>query len=208
MAEWGGTSLLVDPEQFPDPELDVAEDEKLDAQRAVLAGGCFWCVEGVYVAVDGILAVTSGYSGGSADTADYQTVCSGRTGHAEVVEVQFDPSKISYGQVLRLFFSIAHDPTQMNRQGMDVGTQYRSAIFYLDERQKRVAEAYVAQLNGAGVFNRPIVTQIVPLEAFYRAEEYHQNYAARNPGQPYIQAVALPKIKKLREHFPNKLRKS
>ena len=207
MAGWGDTWLRVPPEEFPDPEVDVASDAGGE-RVAVLAGGCFWCVEVVYAAVDGVLSVTSGYAGGTAETADYRTVCSGTTDHAEAVQIRFDPRRISYGQILKLFFSIAHDPTQLNRQGADVGRQYRSAIFYADEQQKRVAEAYIEQLNRSGVLRGPIVTELQPLEAFYEAEEYHQDYAARNPAQPYIAAVALPKLRKLREHFPERLKRS
>ena len=167
----------------------------------MLAGGCFWCVEAVYAEVEGVLGLTSGYAGGSAETADYETVCTGRTGHAEAVQVRFDPSKISYGQVLKLFFSVAHDPTTLNRQGADAGTQYRSAIFYADDEQKRVAQAYIDQLDTAGVFSGKIVTSLEPLTAFYVAEEYHQGYAASHPNQPYIAAVAMPKVQKLRKYF-------
>jgi peptide-methionine (S)-S-oxide reductase len=208
MADWGDTWLRVSPEEFPDPVVDAAASETGGEQVAVLAGGCFWCVEAVYAAVDGVLAVTSGYAGGTAETADYQTVCSGTTDHAEAVQVRFDPRRTSYGQILKLFFSIAHDPTQLNRQGADVGRQYRSAIFYADEQQKRIAEAYIEQLDRAGVLRGPIVTELQPLEAFYEAEAYHQGYAARNPAQPYIAAVAMPKVRKLREHFPERLKRT
>jgi len=166
----------------------------------VLAGGCFWCVEAVYKDLQGVSSVKSGYAGGSADTADYETVSSGTTNHAESVEVVYDPSKISYGQILKVFFSIAHDPTQLNRQGPDSGRQYRSAIFYGDNEQKRVAEAYIGQLNKGHTFDAPIVTEVVPLEAFYEAETYHQDYAARNPLNPYIAINAQPKVRKLRAY--------
>jgi peptide-methionine (S)-S-oxide reductase len=204
MAGPGDGWLLVSPEDVPDPEFDPAAAG--GEQSAVLAGGCFWCVEAVYVEVEGVLAVTSGYAGGTRESADYRTVCGGRTDHAEVVKVTFDPSQISYGQVLKLFFSIAHDPTQLNRQGADIGRQYRSAVFYVDEQQQQIAESYIMQLNASGVLTGPIVTEVVPLEAFYEAEEYHQNYAARNPAQPYIAAVALPKVRKLREHYGQRLK--
>jgi len=206
MAGWGDTSLLISPDEFPDPIEDIAPAPGVAEQSVVLAGGCFWCVEAVYAEVDGILGLTSGYAGGSAETADYETVCTGRTGHAEAVQVRFDPNKISYGQVLKLFFSVAHDPTTLNRQGADVGTQYRSAIFYADEEQKRVAQAYIDQLNQAGVFRGKIVTSLEPLEAFYVAEEYHQGYAAAHPNQPYIAAVAMPKVQKLRTYYSDKLK--
>ena len=204
MAGWGDTSLQISPEEFPDPEVDVAGGA--GEQSVVLAGGCFWCIEAVYAEVEGVLGLTSGYAGGTAETADYQTVCTGRTGHAEAVQVRFDPQKISYGQILKLFFSVAHDPTLLNRQGADVGTQYRSAIFYADAEQKRVAEAYIDQLNRAGVFRGKIVTSLEPLEAFYVAEEYHQGYAANHPNQPYIAAVAMPKVQKLRTYFSGRLK--
>jgi peptide-methionine (S)-S-oxide reductase len=202
---YGDTWLLVPPEEFPDPAADVSSTAGGD-QIAVLAGGCFWCLDAVYREIDGVLSVTSGYAGGTAETADYQTVSSGTTDHAETVEIRFDPRRITYGQVLKLFFSIAHDPTQLNRQGADVGRQYRSAIFYVDEEQRQVAEAYIEQLNRAGVFRSPIVTEVTPLDAFYEAEGYHQDYANRNPGQPYVAAVAMPKVNKLRQHFAERLK--
>ncbi|HET9847111.1 MAG TPA: peptide-methionine (S)-S-oxide reductase MsrA [Candidatus Dormibacteraeota bacterium] len=190
----------VSPEEFPDPVVDTALADKPGQGRAVLAGGCFWCVEAVYKNLNGVSAVRSGYAGGSADTADYETVSSGGTNHAESVEVVYDPSRLSYGQILKVFFSIAHDPTQLNRQGPDTGRQYRSAIFYGDDEQKRVAQAYIDQLNKAHVFNKPIVTEVVPLEAFYQAETYHQDYAARNPLNPYIVFNAQPKVRKVRSY--------
>jgi peptide-methionine (S)-S-oxide reductase len=190
----------VSPEDFPDPLVDSALLDKAGQATAVLAGGCFWCVEAVYKNLDGVSAVKSGYAGGSAETADYATVSSGTTNHAEAVEVVYDPSRISYGQILKVFFSIAHDPTQLNRQGPDTGRQYRSAIFYGDDEQKRVAEAYIDQLNEARVFDGPIVTEVVPLEAFFEAETYHQDYAARNPSNPYIVVNAQPKVRKLRSY--------
>jgi peptide-methionine (S)-S-oxide reductase len=190
----------VSPEQFPDPVVDAKLAEQTGQSRAILAGGCFWCVEAVYKNLDGVTSVKSGYAGGTADTADYETVSSGRTDHAESVEVVYDPSRIPYGQILKVFFSIAHDPTQLNRQGPDSGRQYRSAIFYADDEQKRLAQAYIDQLNKAHVFDRPIVTEVVPLEAFYQAETYHQDYAARNPLNPYIVINAQPKVRKLRSY--------
>ena len=190
----------VSPEDFPDPVVDSAIADEPGENRAVLAGGCFWCVEAVYKNLGGVSSVKSGYAGGSADTADYETVSSGTTNHAESVEVVYDPSRLSYGQILKVFFSIAHDPTQLNRQGPDTGRQYRSAIFYIDDEQKRVAEAYIDQLNKAHVFDDPIVTEVVPLERFYEAETYHQNYAARNPLNPYIVFNAQPKVRKLRHY--------
>jgi peptide-methionine (S)-S-oxide reductase len=190
----------VSPEQFPDPIVDAPLAAQAGQRQAVLAGGCFWCVEAVYKDLDGVTSVESGYAGGSADTADYETVSTGSTNHAESVEVRYDPSRISYGQILKVFFSIAHDPTQLNRQGPDTGRQYRSAIFYADDEQKRIAQGYIDQLNKAHVFDRPIVTEVVPLEAFYQAETYHQDYAARNPLNPYIVFNAQPKVRKLRAY--------
>src|SRR6202022_1710152 len=190
----------VSPEEFPDPVRDPALGCKAGPGRAVLAGGCFWCVEAVYKDLVGVSSVKSGYAGGTADTADYETVSSGGTDHAESVEVVYDPSRLSYGQILKVFFAIAHDPTQLNRQGPDPGRQYRSAIFYGDDEQKKVADAYIDQLNKAHVFDHPIVTEVVPLEAFYQAETYHQDYAARNPLNPYIVFNAQPKVRKLRSY--------
>jgi peptide-methionine (S)-S-oxide reductase len=204
MAGWGDTSLLISPDEFPDPEVDAAPSDT--PGEVVLAGGCFWCIEAVYAEVDGVLSLTSGYAGGTAETADYDTVCSGRTDHAEAVLVRFDPKRISFGQVLKLFFSVAHDPTTLNRQGADVGRQYRSAIFYTDAEQQRVAQAYIDQLDQARVFSGPIVTQLQPLEEFFVGEEYHQGYAASHPNQPYIAAVAMPKVQKLRKYFGGQLK--
>ncbi len=198
---------MVSPEQFPDPVDDLVEDPSDGtADRAVLAGGCFWCVEAVYKQLDGVSAVTSGYAGGTRETADYRTVCTGRTDHAEAVEVRFDPARTSYGQLLKVFFSIAHDPTTPDRQGADVGRQYRSAIFYADPAQRRVATAYIEQLKAAKVLNAPIVTEVVPLEAFYQAETYHQDYAARNPDDAYIRHNAAPKVQKVRTYYADKVR--
>src|ERR1700682_4349002 len=190
----------VSPEEFPDPVVDTPLAAKAGQSRAILAGGCFWCVGAVKKDLVGASSVKSGYAGGTAETADYETVSSGGTDHAESVEVVYDPSKLSCGQILKVFFAIAHDPTQLNRQGPDTGRQYRSAIFYADDEQKRVAEAYVDQLNKAHVFDKPIVTQIVPLEAFYEAETYHQDYAARNPFNPYIVFNAQPKVRKMKAY--------
>jgi peptide-methionine (S)-S-oxide reductase len=192
---------------FPDPAKDIERSTRPGGEAtAVLAGGCFWCVEAVYLQLDGVKRVASGYAGGTADTANYRAVCSGTTNHAEVVQVTYDPSRITYGQILKVFFWIAHDPTQLNRQGNDRGRQYRSAIFYADERQREVAEAYIRQLDEAHMFPDRIVTTLEPLEAFYEAEPYHQNYAERNPDQPYIAVVAAPKVEKLRSRLPEKLK--
>jgi len=191
---------------FPDPAIDV-KNVSAAKQTAVLAGGCFWCTEAVFVQIDGVDKVVSGYSGGDRGTANYEAVCSGRTGHAEAIQITYDPSKISYGQLLKIFFSVAHDPTQLNRQGHDHGTQYRSAIFYSDAEQKQVAEAYIKQLDQAKVFRSPIVTEVTPLQAFYPAEEYHQNYCSRNPNNPYVASVAEPKVEKTKESYPELLKK-
>jgi peptide-methionine (S)-S-oxide reductase len=172
-------------------------------QTAVLAGGCFWGVDAVFKHVKGVAKVVSGYAGGPAASADYETVSSGRTGHAESVQITFDPAQITYGKLLRVFFSVAHDPTEWNRQGPDEGTQYRSVIFYASEDQKRIAEAYIAQLNQAKVFRKPIVTQVVASKGFYAAEAYHQDYLRRNPYQPYIVVNDLPKLGQLKKQFPD-----
>lgn len=202
------TSLRVRPDQLPEPAVDITPDSSsAKPQTAVLAGGCFWCVEAVYRQLDGVIDVVSGYAGGTAETADYKTVCSGLTGHAEVVRITFDPGRITFGQLLRVYFSVAHDPTQLNRQGEDRGRQYRSAIFYADDEQKRVAESYIRQLETAGAYVSPIVTRLEPLEAFYPAEDYHQNYAALNPSQPYIACAALPKVEKVRKYFAERIRR-
>ena len=171
-------------------------------QTAVFAGGCFWGVEAVFEHIKGVRVVTSGYSGGAAKTADYETVSGGETGHAEAVKIIYDPSQISYEQLLKVFFAVAHDPTELNRQGPDTGTQYRSAIFYADEEQKRLAESYVAELAKTKTFSKPIVTQIAPLEAFYQAEDYHQDYLVRHPNEPYIVINDQPKVENLRKQFP------
>ena len=203
---FGGTALRVDLAEFPDPLEDEAADGVQASRLAVLAGGCFWCVEAVYRELAGVQRVVSGYSGGDRESADYQTVCSGTTEHAEVVQIVYDPSRTSFGQLLKIFFSVAHDPTQLNRQGNDVGAQYRSAIFYVDAEQKRVAEAYIRQLEAAGVFGARIVTRLEPLQEFFEAEAYHQNYAELHPDQPYIAAVAAPKVDKLRHYFGERLK--
>ena len=197
---------MVSPEKFPDPKLDEPVPAQGGEAVAVLAGGCFWCVEAVYKQLDGVGSVTSGYAGGTAETADYNVVSSGRTGHAEAVEIRFDPAKVSYGQLLKVFFSIAHDPTTRDRQGPDVGKQYRSAIFYANDVQRRVAEAYIAQIDGANVFDAPIVTEVKPLDRFFEAEEYHQDYAERNPNQPYIAYNAAPKVQKVRKYFADRVK--
>ena len=175
-------------------------------QTATLAGGCFWCLEAVYDEVKGVQGVESGYAGGHMDNPSYREVCNGDTGHAEVVQVHFDPSIVSYRDLLNVFFAI-HDPTTLNRQGADVGTQYRSAIFYHDEEQKKIAEELIKELNAQQIWDRPIVTQVEKLDKFYMAEDYHQEYFARNQYQPYCMAVVAPKVSKFRKHFLELLKK-
>ena len=202
-----GSSLQISPKDFPEAIVDTALTPASGKALAVLAGGCFWCVEVVYRELDGVLEVVSGYSGGTKATADYEMVCTGRTEHAEVIQVAYDPSKITFGRLLKIFFSVAHDPTQLNRQGNDIGPQYRSAIFYANDEQKRVAETYIQQLDAAGVFKSPIVTRLEPLSDFFEAEAYHQNYATLHPTQGYIAAVAMPKVEKLRQYFGEQLKR-
>jgi peptide-methionine (S)-S-oxide reductase len=187
---------------IPPAKVDVSLASASAKQTAVFAGGCFWGTQAVFERVKGVVKTTAGYAGGSASTATYDQVTTETTGHAESVEVVYDPSKITYGQLLRVFFSVAHDPTQLNRQGPDVGTSYRSAIFYLNDDQRRVATAYIAQLDTAKVFPKPIVTEVTPLKGFYRAEDYHQDYALHNPENPYIQVCDRPKIEMLKQQFP------
>jgi peptide-methionine (S)-S-oxide reductase len=181
---------------------DDALEQKPGKQTAVFAGGCFWGTQSVFERVKGVVATTVGYSGGSASTATYPQVTTETTGHAESVKVVYDPSKITYGQLLRIFFSVAHDPTQLNRQGPDEGTSYRSAIFYSDDEQRKISQAYIAQLNAAHVFSGPIVTEVTPLKGFYDAESYHQHYADNNPANPYILVCDRPKIEALKAQFP------
>jgi peptide-methionine (S)-S-oxide reductase len=187
----------------PNPVVDATLATAKSAQTVVLAGGCFWGIQAVFQHVKGVISATSGYSGGAAGTAEYESVSNGDTGHAESVKITYDPSQITYGQLLRVFFSVAHDPTQLNRQGPDTGSQYRSSIFYNSDEQKRIAEAYIAQLDKTTVFPRPIVTQVVPLKAFYPAEAYHQDYAARHPDNSYIVYNDAPKVAHLRQQFPD-----
>jgi peptide-methionine (S)-S-oxide reductase len=200
-------SCRIPIQNFPDPILDTALTPSPEEKTAVLAGGCFWCVEAVFRELRGVNSVRSGYAGDTAATANYRAVCTGGTDHAEVIEIRYDASQTTFGQLLKIHFSVAHDPTQLDRQGNDSGRQYRSAIFYSDDEQKKVAEAYIRQLNDARVFRDPVVTTLEPLEAFYVAEEYHQNYAARNPDQPYIAYIALPKVDTLRANFSDRLKK-
>jgi peptide-methionine (S)-S-oxide reductase len=188
---------------IPDPALDETLAAQKGEARVVVSGGCFWGIQAVFEHVKGVTRATSGYSGGTLKNPDYEQVSSGTTGHAESVEIVYDPSKITLGQLLKVFFSVAHDPTELNRQGPDTGTQYRSIIFFSNQDQRRIAQAYVDQLNQAKAFSSPIVTQIVPLVAFYQAEDYHQDYAAHHPDNPYIATFDLPKVKHLQQEFPN-----
>jgi peptide-methionine (S)-S-oxide reductase len=188
--------------EFPDPALDVTGPAAQGPQTAVLAGGCFWGVEGVFERIKGVTNVLSGFAGGAKSTAHYEEVSTGTTGHAESVEITYDPSQITYGQLLKVFFSVVHDPTELNRQGPDTGTQYRSAIFYTNDEQKKVAEAYIKQLDEAHLFRHPIVTQVVPLKGFYAAEKYHQHFLDRNMTYPYIVYNDLPKIAALKKYYP------
>jgi peptide-methionine (S)-S-oxide reductase len=197
-----GTAFAAPNPPIPPPAADVPLAAKPGKETAVFAGGCFWGVQSVFQRVKGVLSTAAGYSGGDAKTASYRQVITETTGHAESVEVVYDPARITYGQLLRVYFSVAHDPTQLNRQGPDVGTSYRSAIFYATEEQKRLANAYIAQLDRQKVFPKPIVTEVTALKAFYRAEDYHQDYAYYNPNNPYIQVCDRPKIAALQQQFP------
>ena len=188
--------------KLPDAAADTPLSKTKSTQTVVLAGGCFWGIQAVFEHVKGVNSATAGYSGGAANTAQYETVSTGQTGHAESVKVVYDPSQVSFGQILKVFFSVAHDPTELNRQGPDEGTQYRSVIFFSNEDQQRVAKAYVDQLNHGKLFPEPIVTQIVPLQAFYPAEAYHQDYAVHHPYEPYIAINDLPKVAHLKQTLP------
>jgi peptide-methionine (S)-S-oxide reductase len=202
---WQGAtcSSSSDVVALPDPKLDNPLAGEKSQETAVFAGGCFWGIQALFDHIRGVIRATSGYSGGAANSAQYEKVCSGRTGHAEAVEVVFDPSQITFGQLLKVFFSVAHDPTELNRQGPDVGTQYRSAMFYVSEEQKRIGQAYIEQLNAAKVFDRPIATQVAPLDAFYPAESYHQGYMEQHPENMYIVINDAPKVANLKKQFPN-----
>jgi len=188
---------------IPDPAVDETLASQKGQETVVVSGGCFWGVQAVFQHVKGVTSATSGYSGGTVKNPNYEQVSSGETGHAESVQIVYDPSKITLGQLLKVFFSVAHDPTELNRQGPDTGTQYRSIIFFSNTDQQRIAQSYVDQLNQSKVFSQPIVTQIVPLKAFYRAEDYHQNYATEHPDNPYIAMFDLPKLKNLQQQFPS-----
>ncbi|MEI7037948.1 peptide-methionine (S)-S-oxide reductase MsrA [Fulvimonas yonginensis] len=196
-----GPAVADGARRLPPPRLDPAPAQPGE-QVAVFAGGCFWGVEAVFDHVEGVREAWSGYAGGSADTASYERVSDGDTGHAESVKVAYDPRKVSYGKLLEVFFSVAHDPTQLDRQGPDVGNQYRSVIFYTTPQQAQVARAYIAQLAAARVFDAPIVTQVVPLRGFYMAEAYHQDFAAQHPGNPYIAYNDAPKVAHLKQWLP------
>jgi peptide-methionine (S)-S-oxide reductase len=198
----GAAACAASNPPVPPPATDAPLAAKPGRETAVFAGGCFWGVQSVFQRVKGVLATAAGYSGGSANTATYDQVTTETTGHAESVQVIFDPSRITYGQLLRIYFSVAHDPTELNRQGPDVGPSYRSAIFYASEDQARLAKAYIAQLDRLKVFHKPIVTEVTPLKAFYRAEDYHQDYAYYNPDNPYIQVCDRPKVEALKQQFP------
>ena len=187
---------------LPDPAVDETLAAKKGQETIVVAGGCFWGIQAVFEHVKGVTSATSGYAGGTLKNPGYEEVSSGTTGHAESVQIVYDPSQITLGTLLKVFFSVAHDPTQLNRQGPDSGTQYRSAIFFSNDDQQRIAKAYVDQLNQAKLFSGPIVTQIVPLKDFYRAEDYHQDYATNHPDNPYIAICDLPKVKRLQQEYP------
>jgi peptide-methionine (S)-S-oxide reductase len=204
---WWGTRIVsgtpAEPKgSFPSPAVDASLAAQKGKATAVFAGGCFWGVEGVFEHVKGVKRATSGYAGGNVENPYYELVSSGRTGHAESVEVEYDPSQVSYGTLLKVFFSVAHDPTQKNRQGPDIGTQYRSALFYKTAEQKKIAEAYIAQIDAAKVYDRAIVTEVVPYAAFYAAEDYHQGYLDKHPDSAYIRYNDLPKLAKLKSMYP------
>ena len=200
----GGRSAAAAPKTpLPNPSVDEPLAAKSRSETMVVAGGCFWGVQAVYDSVRGVLSATSGYAGGSRGSADYETVSTGRTGHAESVRVTFDSSRVSYGQLLRIFFAVVHDPTQLNQQGPDVGTQYRSAIFYADAMQQQIAKAYIEQLGAAKAFRSKIVTEVTPLNGFYEAEPYHQDYFFTHPMQPYILINDKPKVEALKQQFPD-----
>jgi peptide-methionine (S)-S-oxide reductase len=196
-------AAVAEPRQpIPPAKVDAPLAQAAGKDTAVFAGGCFWGTQAVFERVKGVIDTTAGYAGGSAATATYNQVVTETTGHAESVQVIYDPARITYGQLLRIFFSVVHDPTELNRQGPDVGTSYRSAIFYTNDEQKRIATAYIAQLDAAKVFPKRIVTELTPLKGFYRGEDYHQDYALKNPTNPYIKICDLPKISALKEQFP------
>jgi peptide-methionine (S)-S-oxide reductase len=188
---------------YPKPAVDTPLAASKSEETAVLAGGCFWGIQAVFQHLKGVTTSTSGYSGGAAKTAHYDEVSTGETGHAESVKIVFDPSQVSYGQILMIFFSVGHNPTELNRQGPDHGTQYRSSIFYSSDEQKKIAEAYIAQLNAAKIYGQPIVTKVVPLQAFYPAEDYHQDYLKNHTYEPYIMMNDLPKLASFKKEYPD-----
>jgi len=192
---------------FPDPAYDAPKPPTKGKETAVLAGGCFWGVEAVFDHLKGVSNVVSGFSGGEKNTAHYEEVSTGRTGHAESVKITYDPSQVTYGELLKVYFAVAHDPTELNYQGPDHGTQYRSAIFYANEEQKKIATQYIQQLDKAGIFGHPIVTQVVPLKGFYAAESYHQHYLQNNPTDPYIMYNDIPKLVALKKQYPQMCRR-
>lgn len=196
------SQALVAAAQFPDPVIEISAASDQTLHTAVFAGGCFWGIEAIFESLRGVDEAVSGYTGGSAETANYERINVGDTGHAEAVQVTYDPSQISYGQLLKVYFSVAHDPTQLNRQGADIGTHYRSVIFYANEEQRQAAAAYIQQLEDAGVFADPIVTQLEPLTVFYAAEDYHQDFIVHNPANPYVVLKDLPKLALLQQQFP------
>jgi peptide-methionine (S)-S-oxide reductase len=202
-----GASLAIERSHFPDPAFDPGPGSAAHDETAVLAGGCFWCTEAVFRELDGVLAVMPGYSGDDAASANYARVCSGTTAHAESIAIRFDPARVSYGRLLKVFFAVAHDPTQVDGQGNDRGRQYRSVIFYANQRQHEVATAYIRQLDAGKVFSAPIATTLAPLEAFHEAEALHRDYAALHPEQSYIANVAAPKVEKLRKYFGDHLKR-
>jgi peptide-methionine (S)-S-oxide reductase len=203
----GARPAAVPRMPFPKPAVDEPLAAAKGQETAVLAGGCFWGVQAVFEHLRGVTSATAGYSGGRIKSPSYEMVSSGLTGHAESVSITYDPSQITYGQILMVYFAVAHDPTQLNRQGPDTGSQYRSAIFYANEQQKHIAEAYVAQLDAASVYPQKIATKVVPFEAFYRAEEYHQDYLANHTQEPYIVYNDLPKLERLKQQFPELCKK-
>jgi peptide-methionine (S)-S-oxide reductase len=205
-AFWALPSFAEKGRTIPSPMIDEPAAAAPGAEVAVLAGGCFWGIQGVFQHVDGVTSAVSGYAGGSGDAANYERVSTGTTGHAEAVRITFDPRRISYGRLLQIYFAVAHDPTELNRQGPDRGTQYRSAIFPADSEQARIAKAYIAQLDHTHVFPQPIVTQIEPGQQFFPAEVYHQDYLTQHPSQPYIAINDLPKISELKRLFPSRYR--
>jgi peptide-methionine (S)-S-oxide reductase len=201
----GAISLSIQAKpagDFPDPALDVPAASTQGVQKAVLSGGCFWGVQGVFERVKGVQEAVAGYAGGDKSTAEYETVSTGRTGHAESVEITYDPRQVTYGQLLKIYFSVVTDPTELNRQGPDTGPQYRSVIFYMNDDQRRVAEAYINQLNAAKVFSKKIVTQVVPYKGFYPAEAYHQHFLDKHPTYPYIAINDMPKVAALKKEYP------